>query len=58
MLQALAAVADVLRQWEFVQQYGSWVEAHRERLPAEVVDWWQQAQQVRCAEMSPLRGRV
>lgn len=46
MLQALAAAAEAVQQWEFVQQHGAWVEAHQQDLPAAVVAFWQQAQQV------------
>ncbi|KAI3438049.1 hypothetical protein D9Q98_000492 [Chlorella vulgaris] len=43
MLQALATVAEVVQQREFVQRCGAWVEVHRGRLPAAVADYWQQA---------------
>ena len=46
VLQALAAAAEVIRQWEFARKYGSWVQAHQQQLPAQVVVFWQQAQQV------------
>ena len=46
VLQALAAAAEVIRQWEFAHKYGSWVQVHQQQLPAQVVEFWQQAQQV------------
>ena len=46
VLQALAAAAEALQQGDFVQQHGAWVEAHQQQLPAAVVTFWQQAQQV------------
>lgn len=45
VLRALAAAAETLRQWEFVQQHGAWVEAHQEELPPAVVEYWRGAQQ-------------
>lgn len=46
VLQALAAVAEAVRGWEFCQKYGAWVEAHQGQLAPTVVEFWQQAQQV------------
>lgn len=47
VLQALAAAAEALQSWEFVRQHGAWAEAHQQQLPAAVLDFWRQAQQVR-----------
>lgn len=46
VLQALATAAETVQQFEFAQQHGAWVEAHQQQLPAAVVAFWQQAQQV------------
>lgn len=46
VLRALAAAAEAVQQGEFVLHHGAWVEAHQQLLPAAVVAFWQQAQQV------------
>ncbi|PRW56947.1 outer envelope mitochondrial [Chlorella sorokiniana] len=52
VLQALAAAAEAVQQWEFLQQHGTWVEADQQELPAAVVAFWRQAQQVDDARYS------
>lgn len=47
MLEALAAAAEVVRQWEFAQKYGEWVEGAAGELPPEVAELQEQARQVR-----------
>jgi hypothetical protein len=52
VLRALAAAAEVVRQYEFAREYGPWVEAHSSQLDTAVVQYWQQAQQVRTCCLS------